>query len=131
MTISGANRWIALSVLLLFGASAPWPAAHAGTDTELENSRSCSKPKVYGDLTADDVQDIIAAVARRTRLRVVKIGRDPDQFGDKLPPGVVEVAVLKKGDCVEGFGVQYWVKKRGARWRVVKRAGDVAFVVIR
>ena len=89
---------------------------------------------MYADLTADDTQAIIAALARRTRLRVVKIGRAPSQVGDKLPPGVLEVDVLKKGDCVSGYvsglGETYWVKKRGAQWRVVKRIRDVGFVVV-
>ena len=131
-SMTGSTGWIAMAFLLL--SVAPWTPAEAGTVADSGDVDGCSKPKVYADLSADDTQAIIAAVARRTRLPVVKIGRAPEQVGDKLPPGVLDVGVLKKGGCtnghVSGTGEIYWVKKRGTRWRVVKRIRDVGFVVV-
>src|SRR4051812_24456729 len=134
-SIIGFAGWITVPFLVLNGFVAPWATAQAGTIAGSGDADSCLKLKVYADLIADDTQAIVAAVGRRTRLRVVKIGRSPGQVGDKLPPGVLEVDVLKKGGCVlgdhlSGVGETYWVKKRGSRWRVVKRIQDVGFVVI-
>jgi hypothetical protein len=133
-SMTGLAGAIAVPFFLLCGSFAPWATAQAGTFAESGDADGCLKPKVYADLGADDVQAVIAAVARRTRLRAVKIGRAPGQVGDKLPPGVVEVDVLKRGDCVSGHvsgvGETYWVKKRGARWRVVKCIRDVGFAVV-
>lgn len=130
---SGWIGWIALPFLLM--SLAPWATAEAGAVAESGDADGCSTPKVYADLSADDQQAIIATVARRRRLRVVRIGRAPGQVGDKLPPGVLDVGVLKKGSCVDGnllgAGEIYWLKRRGTRWVVVKRVRDVVFAMIR
>lgn len=130
--MTGSAVWIAVPCLLL--AVAPSRTAEASTGTDSRDAVGCAKPEVYADLSADDMQDIIAALARRTRLPVIKIGRAPGQVGEKLPPGVISVGVLKKGNCasghVGGVGEIYWVKKRGTRWRVVKRIRDVGFLVV-
>jgi hypothetical protein len=138
--MTGATRWLAVSFLLLYGFVTPWAKALAATVMESEEADSCLKVKVYADLAAEDRQAVIAAVARRTRLRIVKIGRAPGQVCEKhqvcekLPAGALEVDVLKKGKCVDGYvigeGETYWVKRRGARWRVVKRIQDVWFAVV-
>ena len=131
----GLPGWSAVRFLFLCACVAPWTTVQAETVADSGDAASCLQLKVYAELTADDTHAIIAAVARRTRLRVIKIGRAPGQVDEKLPPGVVEVSVLKKGECVlgdhlSGFGERYWVKKRGSRWRVVKRIPDVVFAVI-
>jgi hypothetical protein len=125
--------WVAVPFLLLSVASLA--IAEPVAVAESGQADDCLTPKLYAKLSTDDQHSIMAAVARRTRLSVVRIGPRPGQVADRPPPGVVDVAVLKKGGCehghVIGTGEVYWLKKRGMRWRIVKHIRDVMFAMVR
>ena len=73
------------------------------------------------DLSRHDEVAIREIMRPRSRFPVVDI-RIPSPK-EQSPEGAIEARTLTHGDCCDGGGDRFWVRKSKGKWKVVKKAG--------